>query len=527
MGQNQVWKTGMTRRSRVLIFSAASLMVFLSGCKYIQRFTQRPKFSTLVVGFVESKFSFDWQKEMNSPSVLAVTHLMEGLVDYQTDGSKVRIIPALAEKWESKSDSTVWTFHLRKAKWSDGEELRSEHFVNAFRRLLTPENDSPFADLLFPVKNAREFYEGKVKFFSEVGIKTPDSSTIIFEFGSPQPLFLDLLANPSLYPLRNEHLELFAGRKKKLELIPWIGPYRLILSAKRRVQLFENVTYYKSRGIFQKIDFLLDNRKEKLVNLLNEKKIDISFDIDSQPPLKYVSSLAAPHFSFFQLVIGCTQKPLSNPILRRVIALSINKEELAKLVPETQSIGGVIPPGVEGYESNRGMKYDSEMATLVLKNAHEEKILPSFTYDLYVDKKLGAVGMVTAEALKEQLKKSLGMELKILQIEFSTSRVDFNKSRPYMILEKVLGRSLNPYFYLAPYTKAAFQIRSGWKNRNFDEFLKKLSPAKAQHLLVEEENPVIPLFSFYDQILALPYVRGLEQSFMRLIDFRTLSEDKK
>ncbi|MDE9448771.1 oligopeptide ABC transporter substrate-binding protein OppA, partial [Xenorhabdus bovienii] len=65
----------------------------------------------------------------------------ERLIDTDNEGD---IIPALAERWETK-DNKPWVFHLRKGvKWSDGTPVTAHDVVFSFRRLVTPDTISPY-----------------------------------------------------------------------------------------------------------------------------------------------------------------------------------------------------------------------------------------------------------------------------------------------------------------------------------------------------------------------------------------------
>ena len=48
---------------------------------------------------------------------------------YGRDGDKQERKGAGAESWESNDDGTVWTFHLRDNKWSDGEPVTADDYV--------------------------------------------------------------------------------------------------------------------------------------------------------------------------------------------------------------------------------------------------------------------------------------------------------------------------------------------------------------------------------------------------------------
>ena len=50
-------------------------------------------------------------------------NIMEPLTRLEENGDKQERKGAGAESWESNDDGTVWTFHLRDNKWSDGEPV--------------------------------------------------------------------------------------------------------------------------------------------------------------------------------------------------------------------------------------------------------------------------------------------------------------------------------------------------------------------------------------------------------------------
>jgi oligopeptide transport system substrate-binding protein len=57
--------------------------------------------------------------------------IFEGLVAWSATGE---ITPGMAESWDISDDGKVYTFHLRDAKWSNGDPFTAEDFVYSFRR---------------------------------------------------------------------------------------------------------------------------------------------------------------------------------------------------------------------------------------------------------------------------------------------------------------------------------------------------------------------------------------------------------
>src|SRR3954471_21336441 len=88
--------------------------------------------------------------------------LFEGLV--RLDGKDGRPILGLAEHWEISPEGNVYTFYLRSnLVWSTGEAITAEDVVYSWRRALDPATAADYAGQLFYIKNAEDFYNGKIK----------------------------------------------------------------------------------------------------------------------------------------------------------------------------------------------------------------------------------------------------------------------------------------------------------------------------------------------------------------------------
>ena len=103
-------------------------------------------------------------------------------------------------------DGTVYTFNINQnAKWSNGDQVIADDFVWSWKRVLTPSLGSQYTDMLYYVKNAKQFYNGEIKDFSMVGVKAIDTYTLEVTLENPTPFFLGLLSHYSTWPV---HLSL-------------------------------------------------------------------------------------------------------------------------------------------------------------------------------------------------------------------------------------------------------------------------------------------------------------------------------
>src|SRR6202030_1502795 len=125
------------------------LLVF-SSCAKEQKVTPR-KANTLRVNVTREPSTMDPRK--GSEFVGATLHgmLFEGLTRLNSDYS---VTPAQAKAIEISDDRKTYTFHLRKAKWSDGSPVTATDFEKAWKKVLTPDFSAANAPLFYPIKNA-------------------------------------------------------------------------------------------------------------------------------------------------------------------------------------------------------------------------------------------------------------------------------------------------------------------------------------------------------------------------------------
>lgn len=491
------------------------------SCHYFGNKEDKIFGKNFTISFFEPNYSLDWHRETNLPSQVMITNLMEGLVDYiEDEDGTTHEVAALALKWEANKTNTEWTFKLKpEMTWSDGVPLSSQHFLTSFKRLLSPDTKSPAADVLFDLKNAQEFNEGKITDFEQVGVKAPDDSTLIFTLNQPKPRFSQVLTHLSTYPMRQENIDLFRGKGGKVDDLPWIGAFKTTYISRRRVLLVENKKYRERYSGIKKVEVLLDIKKEKALKLMKERKVDLAFNIADNFVVKNLIQISAPAFDNIQLTFNCLIKPFNNAVARRVVGHSLNREELMHALPEMEPLGSVIPPGVKGFESNRGLKFDPDMATLVLKNSGMINEYKKYSFDLYVsDPSLTSL----AAAVEDQLKKQLGMDLTIVNSKFNPE-----SKKPSMTLEYIRGRNLDPSSYLSKFDRKSDKNISGWKNPNYDEFVRKQIFSQAQHLLLEREIPVVPLLSLSHGMMILGEVKGLRQNFLRFVDLKEITMERR
>ncbi|MDD4125331.1 MAG: ABC transporter substrate-binding protein [Eubacteriales bacterium] len=125
---------------------------------------------------------------------------------------KGKVEGALAEKWYSYYDKRdelyKMYFVLKETAWSDGIQVTAQDFVYAWKRILSPEMQSPYASLLYPIKNAMNYKSG-VMTSDDVGL-VAESETLLcitFEYDYDINLFAEAVSCIALVPLRENIVE--------------------------------------------------------------------------------------------------------------------------------------------------------------------------------------------------------------------------------------------------------------------------------------------------------------------------------
>jgi len=142
--------------------------------------------------------SLDSAQATDSVSFEVIADCIDGLMQLDAEG---KAIPALAESFDVSEDGKTYTFHLRDAKWANGEPVTAEDFVFAWRRhcQMAQEYSYVMGNAVACVKNADAVIKGADP--KTLGISAPDAKTFVVELDAPVPFFLSLMAFPTFYPI--------------------------------------------------------------------------------------------------------------------------------------------------------------------------------------------------------------------------------------------------------------------------------------------------------------------------------------
>lgn len=166
------------------------------------------EYSTVYTSEIDS---VNYLKNTNSDGIALFYSIMDGLIEFDRFGE---MIPCIAADWTVSNDELTYTFHLRDdVKWYDWKgnavgTVKAQNFVDGIKWILNPDHASSNSKTVYDViKNAKEFYEGDITDFSQVGVKAIDDTTVEYTLYQPTPYFIKELSFPCFFPVDGDFLE--------------------------------------------------------------------------------------------------------------------------------------------------------------------------------------------------------------------------------------------------------------------------------------------------------------------------------
>ena len=132
-----------------------------------------------------------------------LTAVFDGL--YSLD-AKGELQPLMAESYDKSADGLTYTFHLRKANWSNGDPVTANDFVFSWRRLVTHSTAAPNSNeaVAAGILNANEIVNGSMD-PSKLGVTAKDDNTLVVQLAAPVPYFLRTLIRPAFLPIDQKY----------------------------------------------------------------------------------------------------------------------------------------------------------------------------------------------------------------------------------------------------------------------------------------------------------------------------------
>lgn len=421
--------------------------------------------------------TLDWgYGELNVP---VVQQLMEGLT---VQGPKGEALPAIASNWKTKDGSSFVFILNQKAKWSDGKPVCAQHFVDAWKRVLSPSFASPYAHLLKGLKEARA--EG--------------CSKLVVALERPARYFPALASHWVLFPVRLDLIEKHGKAWTDPANLAVTGPYQLE-SWKRDQQyvLKRNPRYHGKPAHEERIQAIVVGDDATALNLFEKGALDWVRDI---PFIEKPRLSGTPEYqlfdSFVSYHIGFNH---SSPTLslaeRCALAQSIDKAQIARLLR-----GGEVPAWTISHPSLSGVSlkplYNVAAARKNWSGGKKRIELHYYSKDIHNP---------LMELLQEQWRKNLGVEVSLIRTEGKTYWNLLHKTPPAIFLSGTTAAFAHPFSFYSEFLSESAANWGHYSSKAYDDATLKVAKlahgpalkaeaARAERQILEKDCAVIPLY---------------------------------
>ena len=433
--------------------------------------------------------SLDPQIATDGTSFEVIADYTDGLMQMDAEGSAV---PAMAETYDISEDGKTYTFHLRDAKWSNGEAVTAADFVFGWQRAVDPANASEYSYMLSDigqVVNAAEIIAGE-KPVTDLGIKAVDDKTLEVQLNVPVSYFLSLMYFPTFYPV-NEAF--FNTCKDTFGTSPdtVLSNGAFIMTdyqpAATAFELVKNPDYYDADKVsLDGLSYQVIKDSQQALMSFQTGALDITLlngeQVDQVKDDPQFTSVGAGYLWYISPNIDAVPE-LANLNLRKAITFALDRDSITGDVLKDGSAPcyTAVPPqfatGPDGSDFSADQTkfaedcaFDAEKAKQFYEAAKSELGKDSFTFDMVVD--ADDAPQKVAQVVKEQLETTLAGFTVNLTVEPKKQRVqDLQDGNFQLGLTRWGPDYADPMTYLGMWVTGNSNNYGLWSDAEYDSII--------------------------------------------------------
>ena len=439
----------------------------------------------------------------------------------------------------SKVYSTSISFHLRDAKWSNGDPVTAADFEYAWKDAAT----DPTCDYAYIfgsdgacIKGADEAMGDPAK-KDEIAVKAVDDKTLEVTLSRKTPYFVSLTTFPPFYPV-NEKFAEEQGDQYGLspDNLLYCGPFKLDEWVKgNSLKLSKNADYWGADDVaLEEININIVPEPSSAALAYENGTTDYA-RLNSSLVDKYKDNEAYDTFLegyLWYLQFNLNNKYLDNANLRKAIGTVVDRDNLVNNVLKDGSIniGGFVPqdfttgPDGKDYRSTAD-KFYTEVGEDGLKAAQEywDKAKKELGVDKITLKLLyepSDPAKPAAEFIQSEIQKLDGITIEMVSQE-KENRIEKQKARDFDIVLTRWGPDYaDPTTYLNLMITGNSYNYGDYHSEAYDAKMEEAANAatpeerwtalqEAEKILMED-SPVVGVFQVGGAALKNPKVTGIE-----------------
>jgi oligopeptide transport system substrate-binding protein len=466
-----------------------------------------------------------------------MSSVMEGLV--LKDRKSLEPRPGVAESWTISDDGRIYTFKLRDdARWSNGDPHIANDYVWSWWRALQPALGNQYAYMLFPIKNAKRYYDRETEDFGDVGVKALDQRTLQVTLTNPTPYFLQLLDHYSLFPVHQATIEKFGNADQRGTRWSYEGnlvsngPFKLDeWKINRHITVTRNLHYWDNDNValngivFKPVENTVTEER-----MFRAGQLHVTSNVPADKISTYRKSNStelkiAPYLGTYFYRLNIKTPQLQDRRVRRALGMAIDREKLVENITKGGQIPAytMTPPGTMGYYPTSNLAFDPEGAKNLLSEAGYPNGEGFPAIEILYNTNEGHRKI--AVALQEMWKDYLNIDIKLLNQEWKVylateSAGDYQISRGGWI-----GDYVDPNNFLDMFLCGGGNNRTGWCNEEYDRLILEVAPSQSSHeerlavfqqaeTMLLDDMPIIPVYTYTSVKLVDSSVENLDGNIM-------------
>lgn len=474
--------------------------------------------------------------------------VFEGLTRVDGQG---KVENAMAEDVKVSDDKLTYTFTLRDAKWSNGDQVVAGDFEYAWKWALEPKNAAQYSYIFYAIKGAEAYNTGKGK-AEDVGVKALDDKTLEVTLNNPTPYFLELTAFYSYMPVdqkvveKNDKWFAEAGDNYVTN-----GPYTLKeWKHNDSVTLAKSDTYWDKENVdVDKINIAMVESSTTADRMFQSGDLDflgapfqgVALDkIDSYKKDKSLNIKDTAAIYVYKF--NTKDDVMKNKNIRKALTLGMDRQGLIDNVTkgEQKPANGVVPKSINGWDSQKTFLKDNDMAAakealqagmkeLGIKDASDIKVKLSINTD--------EAHAAIAQYIQEGWNKNLGINVTIDNSEWQVY-LDKVDNGDFQVARMGWSGDYNDATtFLDQYTTASNgNNQTGWESKEYQTLMAKAQKEtndetrlgylqQAEQVLMAD-YPVAPIYDYTTLYVVKDGITGMEPDVLGNINLKNVKISK-
>jgi len=561
-------------RNHIYLLALAALMMF-SSCG-----SEESKRLTAIGGkMYGGVFRFMSSEKVNNLFPIATTDIYAQRLNAQIyepllklDPENLKVVPCIAESYTVSDDAKTFTFKIRKGVMfhaddcfgGNGRELTAADVKYSLEMACSGLKTNKMSYLLVDrIVGANEFFRKSKNSLPKggiSGINVIDANTVQVTLVESFVGFDKILTHTNLSIFPREAFEKYGNEIAKHPV--GTGPFMLEKMDDNEITLKRNPNYWREDELGNRLPFLdkviMTYAKDKKSELLafRNKEIDLVLEIPVEEIENILGSLqdaqagknvkhrveSKSSISMGYVAFACESAEFADPAVRRAFNLAVDRNAIVNtyLLGEGWPAEHGFVPSMEGYPTQnvKGHSYNVEQAKALMAEAgyKDGKGFPAI--DFYVNAKEGSAPHQMCVGIVDQIKKNLGVELKIklCTIEEREKAIASGKAKIWRsgwIADYPDAENFLSLFYSGNIRENSAEVNSfKYRSKNYDNMfskaVKELDVQKRNELfaacdqIIIDESPVMPILTDDFMIMINARLREFKTNSMEHLDFSAI-----